>query len=563
MSKLYTAIIMDKHYIGENSFIFSCNHAVTGNLDETTNIFTDTHGNEYTTIVDPSLLRSELPTGFFNAVDLSEVPSKMPDGKKLSLGDYIKEFEKQARNTVYLVMLIDGQIPFLMPIEISQIKDSIKQQLLVEEEQQTQISKKADKKTNSKIQDIEDVIVDIVEGKYSESQLRNLRIQAEDEQMKVEQLIESINLHLGDREDEIEKIIEESKKKAARQNTEKRNNNPINDIKTPINVEELYSKVVKTLIAQDEAARRVIVEIARKEMDDRKKREGILLTGPTGVGKTKLMKLISKHLDRPILIIDSTQLTIPGYVGKDIEEYLWELYESCGRNIEKAEHAIIYIDEIDKKGSKNKSDVSGKGVLNLLLSFIEGTTYDATPSTKSSSLEKKVKINTSNMTIILGGAFTDVYKNLNGKNGLGFGSDVEGSKKTRRATIDDFVEKAMMPDEFMGRVTIVELNPLDATAIRRIMTESDESALKIQEKIFRDLGVRIRFTDDYITEIAQRAEKKGTGARGLNALIDDTTWKAFDKIACSNGEYEEVIIDKETIDNPSAYQLVKRKKGKK
>ena len=131
MSKLYTAIIMDKHYIGENSFIFSCNHAVTGNLDETTNIFTDTHGNEYTTIVDPSLLRSELPTGFFNAVDLSEVPSKMPDGKKLSLGDYIKEFEKQARNTVYLVMLIDGQIPFLMPIEISQIKDSIKQQLLV------------------------------------------------------------------------------------------------------------------------------------------------------------------------------------------------------------------------------------------------------------------------------------------------------------------------------------------------------------------------------------------------------------------------------------------------
>ena len=143
------------------------------------------------------------------------------------------------------------------------------------------------------------------------------------------------------------------------------------------------------------------------------------------------MKLIAKHLDRPFFKIDATKLTIPGYVGTDIEEELWKLFVECGGDLDKAEHAIIFIDEIDKKGSDKKDDVSGKGVLNVLLPFIEGTEYDAVDSMKAPT--KKVRINTSNMIVILGGAYTDVYSNLVERNGLGFGADVRSSRERTAA----------------------------------------------------------------------------------------------------------------------------------
>ena len=149
-------------------------------------------------------------------------------------------------------------------------------------------------------------------------------------------------------------------------------------IKNYINLEELYKNVTKTLIAQDEPTRRVITEIARKEQYPSSKKRALLITGPTGSGKTKMMELISKYLDRPFYKVDSTQLTIPGYVGKDLEEVLWDLYVKCGRDADRAEHAIIFFDEIDKKGSSRKDDVSGKGVLNVLLPFIEGSTLSLT-----------------------------------------------------------------------------------------------------------------------------------------------------------------------------------------
>ena len=327
---------------------------------------------------------------------------------------------------------------------------------------------------------------------------------------------------------------------------------------THIDINDLFQKVTKTLIAQDEPARRVIAEIARKEVDSRKKKEGILLTGATGVGKTELMRLIAKHLNKPFHKVNSTQLTIPGYVGKDIEEVLWELYVECEGDIDKAEQAIVFFDEIDKKGSGKKSDVSGQGVLNVLLPFIEGSVYDAYPDSKNTS--NKVQIDTSNMTVILGGAYTDVYKNLIERNEIGFGSQVSTIPKYRPATTQDFVERGMMTDEFMGRVTVVKLNDLDVESIKRIMLESDQSAMKIQKEIFEKLGVKLTFTDGYTTAVAENAYQKKTGARGLNGIIDESTWKAFDEVYCNPGEYDEVILDEESTKDSSAYQLVKKKK---
>lgn len=265
------------------------------------------------------------------------------------------------------------------------------------------------------------------------------------------------------------------------------------------------------------------------------------------------MSLIAKNLDRPFYKIDATKLTIPGYVGTDIEEELWNLYVKCGKDVEKAEHAVIFLDEIDKKGSDNKSDISGRGVLNILLPFIEGTEYDACASVKTAT--QRVKINTSNMIVILGGAFQDVYDNLKKKNGIGFGATQDEQKP--QATTKDFVKKAGIPDEFMGRVTIVKLNDMDANSIKRILKESDESALHIQEKLFKELGVKLTSTEEFLDKIAMEAVERKTGARGLNNVVDDATWEAYNEVYTHPNEYSEVILTKDTADNPKKYILKK------
>ena len=117
-----------------------------------------------------------------------------------------------------------------------------------------------------------------------------------------------------------------------------------------------------------------------------------------------------------------------------------------------------------------------------------------------------------------------------------------------------------MTDEFMGRVTVIKLNDLDVDDIKRVMLESDESAMKIQEEIFKKLGVKLTFTDGFTTEIAKQAEKKKTGARGLNGIIDAATWQAFEEVYKHQGDYEEVVLDENTVEDSSNYQLVKKKK---
>ena len=409
------------------------------------------------------------------------------------------------------------------------------------------------------------MVIDIIDGKYSLEELKELAEKIDEQYSGVDGLRETIKMEIITKEDSYEQPLNPL---LTDMTASLRCDSKINYVYDPcaeakitktqkIDIEDVFKKVTKTLIAQDDAARRVIVEIARKEMDARRKQSGILLTGDTGVGKTKLMELIAKYLNRPFKKIDSTQLTIPGYVGKNIEEELWDLYVKCGCSRQKAENAIIFFDEIDKKGSAKKDDVSGQGVLNVLLPFIEGTTYAASESSKSS--DRKVQIDTSNMIVILGGAFTDVYKNLVEKNGVGFNSEVSEKPKQRDAKVEDFVNLAMMPEEFMGRVTIVRLNPLTVDSIKRILTESDESAINIQKKIFGKLGVRLKITDGFIDKVSKQAEKRKTGARGLNNLVDEATWKAFGEVYQNPNEYEEVIIGEETLENPSNYQFIKRK----
>ena len=577
MGKKYVATVMDRYYLWEDVFIFKCNHVIIGDINPVSYVFRDRYGNEYSPMLSPDLMSTEVPYAYHNVVELSTVYDIV--GGDISLQKAISRYEEMCKEIVYFVGRTGENIPYWYSINLfqlledvedmnTQINDNLNVNVVKNEEPvplSIEYTNKINNKKGTEIakENFEDLILDIIDGKYTLDELRKMREDLKENQDDLEQLVETLELQIESENNSSSFKIFGEVTVANSEDFDSEDDEETEEEKEAIknrsiDIDALFKKVTKTLIAQDEAARRVIVELARKELDSRKKKEGILLTGPTGVGKTELMRLIAKYLNKPFYKVNSTQLTVPGYVGKDIEEVLWDLYVSCGRNLHDAENAIIFFDEIDKKGSSKKSDVSGQGVLNLLLPFIEGSTYDAVADIKSNA--QKVKIDTSNMTVILGGAFTDVYKNLVEKNNVGFNGIVSSKPRYRKATTEDFVNKGQMTDEFMGRVTVVKLNDLSCEDIKRVMLESDESALKIQQEIFRKLGVKLTFTDGYVTEIAINAEKKKTGARGLNGIIDETTWVALDDVYSHPNEYEEVKLTEKTVYDPTNYQLVKKNK---
>lgn len=317
------------------------------------------------------------------------------------------------------------------------------------------------------------------------------------------------------------------------------------------NVKEINEYVKGIIIGQDEHVDRITTEIL-KMMIDEKNKSPLLVTGSTGVGKTKILSLIAEKLNRAFLIVDTTQLSIAGYVGKNIEDYLYDLYIREDRNISRVENAIIVFDEIDKKGSSKNDDVSGKGVLNSLLKFIDGTYYTFKDGNKQSS--PTITIDTSNMLIVGAGSFASVYKNEKfTKNALGFGNGIEEKKEV---TTEDFIELGMLPDEFMGRFsTIIRLNDLDVKDLENILLYSKDSPIIKEVELFKKIGVKLCVTDEYIKNAASKAYDLNTGARSLKNIIKESSWRAF-KYAMENyPEYNAIDLTGETVNDNSIYMI--------
>lgn len=543
MKPTHIATIMLRHYISEGNFIYNLSHTVLGTIDEKNQIFKDSNDNEYLPITDKSILTSEIPYGYYNIISIDNIKETL--GSEMTLAEAIKEYEKQWQKYFYFVgRTKSGEIITFM-FDLNRLKNEDSDEPISMPELKIQVIEESPflQDQQGMNPDIAALIMELKDDIYTSEELKKIQKNLEDIKSDIEHTQEIIT----------EKMFPGLAAQAAKTSKKEEQSKTKVPEEKMLSINDVFSKVTKTLIAQDEPTRRVITEIVRKELDPRKKKEAILLTGSTGVGKTELMRLIAKYLDKPFLKVDATQLTIPGYTGTDIEEVLWRLYESCGKNKEKAENAIIFFDEIDKKGSDRKDDVSGQGVLNLLLSFITGTEYMATASTKHPS--EIVRIDTSNMTVILGGAFTDVYKKYNTQIS---GFTREDPKEKKSPTMQDFVDKGMMTDEFMGRTSIVKMNELDIDAIKRIMLESDESAVLIQQQIFDKLNVKLTYTDGYIDALAKAAYEKKTGARGLNTEVDNTTWCCFDEVYSNPGVYKEAILTEKTVENPKEYQLVKK-----
>lgn len=320
----------------------------------------------------------------------------------------------------------------------------------------------------------------------------------------------------------------------------------LNNIK---NSNQMIDKIKETIISQDDAVVRLVAEMNQTFLlDDPREKTGILLTGSTGVGKTLLITTIADLLDRDVCIIDSSQLVINGYKGTSIEDALNKCYTSVNGDKHRLENAIIFFDEIDKKGLKSDSDVAGKGVLDSMLKFLDGTTY---------TMRDGVNIKTDNMLVIGGGSFSNVYQERV-KNPIGF----LGQREVHKVTDEDFLTYGNMTKEFMGRfATIIHLNDLTQEDFKRILLESDISPLKTQEKIFDKLGIKLVVDESYLDKASELAKERGLGARGLKGIVKNSVWQVFSDVSSNFNEIEEIHLTAETIEDNKNYEIVKKGKS--
>src|SRR5574344_346777 len=575
------AILFERFILDDGLFIFKPIQVIGGQFDKENAVF-NSFGMSYSAMSDPDNLDSNDKFYFDYVIDIGSMyefshPNEKTEGNLtlnfkdlMELSDnyfdimnqsiYIGKYDTQSGGIKLMT------IPYLSMDEVFECSEKLNNDMIIKELANSYEREIEDYilGINTDLKDILTKCSNLKDFCYANGIIEGLNSNdIEDSTFKyvgkkyeeIDKKIKEVNLNMDLKHSKAEsKIIEFKQSNSKVEEVKEVNNFNPNAKKYPeYSYDDIYNGITDVVIDQDEPVSEIAAVLYKRLtqliVDPQYRNQfGMMVTGSTGVGKSEIFKTFASIIDFPILFADASQLTKAGYVGRDIEGYLTELFLKTNKDMDKTKKAIVIFDEIDKiKSTGDPRDVGGKAVQDMLLKFMDGTTYNCQLGRNG---EQVVPINTSCMTPIYVGAYMDLYKNKekDHRGNLGFSND--NHTVSKEIEVNDFV-KYGMSDEFMGRHHIlIHLNDLNENSLKNILLKSSKSPLKCQKAIYENLGIDIIFDKSYIEAVARKAKTYGTGARGRFGIVENTTWRPTIEISQNIGKYNKLVLTDKTVKNP-------------
>ena len=517
------AMLMKKEVLSNEVFLFNPVTVIEGSFDEKNGYFMDKFNNEFCSVDDLDFAISELTEGVYFTITDKELLYKYGTN---DLGEALNFYQDDMFSS-FTFAVNTGKVKMdVYQLSLTDLKELVSNITLSSSYYNGSIS--IPKRRLYMLTQLKD-----------EKKLRDFIDQTIKDMKEIEKL------------EAEQKAKEEIKKVSLAMKSKDGSNIKNKNIRRDIDTDELEAYLKDRIIGQDEAIESLVTVISDNyKTNDPHLIVRPLIMGPSGVGKTETLKLLAEYLEIPFTKYSTPTLSGSGYVGKDIDDILKMAYQNASRNIKKCEESLIFLDEFDKIANRGL-EVSDVAVQNLLLNFLDGTVYDV-----SLTSYDKIKIDTTFMNIVLGGAFVDILKDKNKK--LGFNNS---SEEDLTVTDKDIIDFGFIL-EIVGRISPkIMYNNLTKEDLKNILKKGKLSPILLKQQFYKDVyNIDLKCTDDYIDGILESATSNDTGARELKQLVYTSLLDVSHALQSKSnrGKYSEVIVDKEILSNNKVYTLKKR-----